>query len=218
MKQQIDLKQIERKVWTSFYEDGIWDIYLGILLMAMAVGSLLLDIGIFSEMTVLLVYICLVGMASAFLWLGKRFITFPRIGRVSFGPKGKVRKKKAAVVFTMSVIVGLVIFLLILLSVKNSWFSGLSMDFIFPAIWVGHMILVFSLAAYFLRFNRLYVIGAMYAIAIPFDIILKELLHRDLTFVAIGIPSMVILIMGGIVLTRFLSKYQKPVEVVSDGC
>ena len=36
MTNHVDLKRLERKVWTSFFEDGLWDIYLGILLMAMS--------------------------------------------------------------------------------------------------------------------------------------------------------------------------------------
>ncbi len=211
MEQQIDLKKLERKVWTSFFEDGIWDIYLGILLMAMAVGALLSDIGV-PEATQIIGYISLVGAASLFLWLGKRFITVPRVGRVNYGPKAKARKRKTSMVLAMSVLVGLLAFVIVTLSFKGFISRALPMDLFLPAIWVGNMLVVFSLAAYFLRFHRLYLIGVMFAMAIPLDIMLKELVHQDLTFVAFGVPALVILIMGGIVLTRFLRKYSRPAE------
>ena len=212
MEQQIDLKQIERKVWTSFFEDGIWDIYLGLLLMAMAIAALLWDIGTRSGVTLFVIYVCLVGAAFVFFWFGKRFITIPRIGRVNFGPKGRARKRKTSIVFALSVLVGLALFVIITINIKNTLSSVLSLDIFVPAVWVANMLVVFSLAAYFLHFNRLYLIGVMFAIAFPLDIVLKELLHRDLTFLAFGVPAMVILIMGGVVLARFLRKYSKSTE------
>ena len=207
-EQSIDLKQLERKVWKSFFEDGIWDIYLGLLLMAMAIGTLLSDSGA-SQATQGIVYLSLVGVASLFLWLGKHFITVPLIGHVKFGSEGKTRTRKTVVVLAASVLVGLIAFSVAALSVKGSMARAIPMDLFLPAIWVGNMLIVFSLAAHFLRFNRLYLIGALFAVAIPLDIVLKELLHRDLTFVAFGVPALVILIMGGIVLTRFLRKYSR---------
>lgn len=212
MDQQIDLKQIERKVWTSFFEDGIWDIYLGLLLMAMAIAALLWDIGTRSEVTLFVIYVCLVGAAFGFFWFGKRFITIPRIGRVHFGPKGRARKKKTSIVFALSVLVGLVLFIIITINIKDTLSRVLSLNIFVPAVWVANMLVVFSLAAYFLHFNRLYLIGVMFAIGFPLDIVLKELLHRNLTFFAFGVPAMVVLIMGGVVLVRFLRKYSKSTE------
>lgn len=215
MEQQIDLKQLERKVWTSFFEDGIWDIYLGILLLAMAIGAFLSDIRA-PETTLIVIYACLVCLAFLFLWLGKHFITIPRIGRVRFGPKGRERKKKTSIVFAISVLVGLVLFVIVTLSVKGSLSRALPMDLFLPAVWVGNMLIVFSLAAYFLRFRRLYLIGVMFAVGVPLDIVLRELTNRDLSFVAFGLPALVILVMGGVVLFRFLRKYPRPAEVTSD--
>ena len=208
MEQQIDLKQLERKVWTSFFEDGIWDICLGLWLMAMAVGALLLDIRA-PETMLIVIYACLVGLASLFLWLGKRFITIPLVGRVTFRAKGKARIKKATVLLAISALVGLIAFSVVGLSVKGSLSSVVPMDILVPAIWVGNMLIVFSLAAYILHYKRLYLIGVMFAIGMPLDIVLKELTHRDLSFVAFGLPAMVILIMGTIVLVRFLQKYPR---------
>ena len=211
MEQKIDLKQLERKVWTSFFEDGIWDIYLGSLLMAMGIGALISDTGM-SHTATMIIYVFLVGVAFLFLLLGKRFITIPRIGRVKFGPKGQVRKRKTRIVFAVSVLVGLVAFVIAALSAKGSLSRSVGIDILVPAIWVGNMIIVFSLAAYFLRFKRLYLIGVMFAIAVPLDIVLTALTHRDLTPVAFGFPALVILVVGVLALARFLRKYPKPTE------
>jgi len=215
MEQQIDLKQLERKVWMSFYEDGLWDIYLGMLLMAMAVGALLSDMGA-PETTLIITYGCLVGAAFVFLWLGKRFITIPRLGLVHFGPQAKARKKKASVIFAVSVLVGLIVFVMFLPTVKDSFFKILPIDLVFPAIWVANMLIVFSLAAYFLHYRRLYLIGVMFAVGVPLDILLRELTNRDLSVIAFGLPALVILVMGGVVLSRFLSRYSLGAEVTLD--
>ncbi|KPJ71947.1 hypothetical protein AMJ52_07975 [candidate division TA06 bacterium DG_78] len=154
----------------------------------------------------------LIVAAILFLWAGKRFITTPRIGRVIYGPKGKARNLKTVIVLAISVLVGLVAFVIAALSAKGSLPQSLPAELLLPGIWVGNMLVVFSLAAYFLHFDRLYLIGVMFAICVPLDIVLKELLHLDLTFVAFGVPAMVILIIGGIVLARFLRKYSRPTE------
>jgi len=46
MSQTINLKELERKAWRSVFQDGLWDIFLGLLLLAMAIGALLSDIGV----------------------------------------------------------------------------------------------------------------------------------------------------------------------------
>ena len=208
MEQSIDLKQLERKVWTSFFEDGIWDICLGLWLMAMAVGSLLTDGGV-PEATQIIVYISLITAACLFLLLGKRFITVPLIGRVTFRAKGKTRIKKTIVLFAVSALVGLIAFSAVAFSASGYISRALPMDIFVPAIWVGNMLIVFSLAAYVLHYKRLYLIGVMFAIGLPLDIILREVTHQDLTFIAFGLPAMVILTMGAIVLIRFLRKYPR---------
>ena len=210
-EQVIDLKKLERKVWTSFFEDGIWDIYLGMLLVAMACGALLTDLGV-PESTQIIAYLVLIVAAMLFLWAGKRYITAPRIGRVIYGAKGKARKTKTTIILAFSVLVGLVAFVIAWLSAKGNLPQSLPVELLLPSIWVGNMIIVFSLAAYFLRFNRLYVIGAMFAVAVPLDIVLTALTKRDLSFVAFGIPAMVILIMGIVVLARFVRKYPVGME------
>ena len=34
MTQNINLKALEKKAWRSVFQDGLWDIFLGLLLMA----------------------------------------------------------------------------------------------------------------------------------------------------------------------------------------
>ncbi len=205
MSQTINLKELERKAWTSYFQDGLWDIYLGLLLLAMAVSALLSDVG-FSESLGMTIFIGLEVLAVLVLWVGKKLITVPRMGRVKFGPKRKAKLSWVRVVLFISVLVGAGVFVagLAVRSNRPEWLNG---TFVFPAAWMVNAMVVFSLGAYFLDFNRLYLIGVMYALAVPLDIVFRQFTDIDLSFIAFGAPAMVILIIGLVVFARFLRDY-----------
>jgi len=206
--QKINLKEVERKAWRSFYQDGLWDIFWGLLLLAMAISALLSDIGT-SEPLQYGILIALEALAILVLFVGKRLITVPRMGHAKFGPKRRRRLSKVSVILAISALVGMVFFLAAQ-AVTGNLSKGMTLEFIFPAGWVVNCLVVFSLMAYFMDFSRLYLIGVMYAIAVPLDIMQRELSSIDLTFVAFGVPAAVILLMGAVVFIRFLRKYPLP--------
>ena len=205
MSQNISLKELERKAWTSSFQDGLWDIYLGLLLLAMAVWALLSDVG-FSESLGMAIFIGLEVLAMLVLWAGKKIVTIPRMGRVRFGPKRKAKLNWVRVILFISVLVGAGVFVAGLATRANrpEWLNA---TLIFPAAWMVNAIVVFSLGAYFLDFNRLYLIGVMYALPVPLDIMFREFTDIDLSFLAFGVPAVVILLTGTVVLIRFLRDY-----------
>jgi len=205
MSQNINLKELERKAWTSYFQDGLWDIYLGLLLLAMAIQALLSDVG-FSESLGITILIGVEVLAVLVLWVGKKIITVPRMGRVKFGPKRKAKLSWVVVILFISVLVGAGVFL-VASAMRGNRPGWLNAAFFAPAAWVVNAIVVFSLGAYFLDFNRLYLIGVLYALAVPLDILFRELTDIDLSFIAFGAPAMVILITGLVVLVRFLRDY-----------
>jgi len=210
MSQTINLKELERKAWTSYFQDGLWDIYLGLLLLAMAVWALLSDVG-FSESWGMTILIGLEVLAVLVLWAGKKFITVPRMGRVRFGPKRKAKLSWVRVILFISVLVGAGVFLAAS-AMRGNRPGWLNAAFFAPAVWVGNAIVVFSLGAHFLDFSRLYLIGVMYALAVPLDIVFRKVADIDLSFIAFGAPAMVILIIGLVVFARFLREYPLPTE------
>jgi len=205
VSQTINLKELERRAWRSVFQDGLWDIYLGLLLLAMAVWVLLSDVG-FSESWGMAIFIGLEVLAMLVLWAGKKFITVPRMGRVKFGPKRKAKLSWVRVILFISVLVGAGVFVAALAMRTNrpEWLNG---TFVFPAAWMVNAMVVFSLGAYFLDFSRLYLIGVMYALPVPLDIVFRKFSDIDLSFSAFGAPAMVILIIGLVVFTRFLRDY-----------
>ena len=215
MSPNINLKELERKAWTSYFQDGLWDIYLGLLLLAMAIGALLSDIGVPGawHMTI---YGTLMVLSMLVLWAGKKFITVPRMGRVKFGPKRKAKLNWVRVVLLLSVLVGAGVFVAGL-AMRGNRPGWLNAAFFFPAAWVVNAIVVFSLGAYFLDFSRLYLIGVLCALPVPLDMMFHEFAGIDLSFIAFGVPAIIILIVGLVMFVRFLRDYPVVPEEASYG-
>lgn len=211
MSRDINLKELERKAWRSVFQDGLWDIYLGLLLMALAIYALLSKTKL-PEAQQMVIYIGLMALSMLVLWAGKRFITLPRMGRVKFGPRGKTRRRKAAVLLAISVLVGALVSIVTSLALKGNLSDGLPLHLVVPAAWALNMLVLFSLGAYFLDYDRLYLIGVLYALAVPLLIWLDEFAGIKLGFIALAVPAGIILIVGLVVLVRFLRDYPLPAE------
>jgi hypothetical protein len=100
----LNLKELERLAYLRTYQDGLYDIYLGGLLATFAASGFMIFPG--SEMEpveVLIYYLIGMGLSSLVFWLGKKYITLPRIGFVIFGPRRKKRIRD--LILTMAVII-----------------------------------------------------------------------------------------------------------------
>jgi hypothetical protein len=212
MSTNINLKEIERKAWRSMFQDGLWDIYLGLILFAMGMGALLEKLSLGSVQQYV-VYIGLLILAMAVLWAGKRFITMPRMGRVKFGPQRKVRQNLVRFVLFGSVLFGVIVWIITSL-VSGGWAAGLPWKTIFPAVYALNMLVVFGLAAYIFQFGRLYLIAVLYAFPVPVDFLVGQKWGLDLGYIAFSIPAVIIIAIGVTLLVRFVR--ENPVRDVPD--
>lgn len=196
MLKKLDLKEIERKAWTSYFEDGLWDIFLGLLVLTGGIRGLTDNLWF---------YLMLLPAALA-PTLGKRFITIPRMGLVKFGPARKVKRERMGTVLVISVLVTLA---LLLLS-----HSGLAL----PKIPISPIIAIFyagalGAVAYYMDFRRLYAYGLLFAVS--------ELLWgrfgKPIGPIVDTVSGIVILLVGLVVFIRFLRKYPLPTERALDG-
>jgi len=205
MSEKLNLKELERKAWRSFFDDGLWDIYLGLLLGLMGASSLLDGSGL-SEGWAMGIYIGLLVLVMLAFWAAKRFVTVPRIGLVKFGRERKVRRIKTALVLFASVVFGLVV-MLVTSAARRDAAPDVPWRVLMPAIWALNMLVVFGLMGYFLDFQRLYFIGLLYAITIPLnEILLTQAGIRvgSYLFLAFGL---IIAAVGVVYLIRFLCNY-----------
>lgn len=205
MSNTISLKELERKAYRSFFGDGIWDIYLGLLLLSMGGGPILMGAGA-APSTAMVLSLSL-GVAAVALFLGgKRLITIPRLGRVKFGEARGKGTKRTRAVMALSVLVGLAVF--VLMSAKRLPIGGPGGIPVAALIWAGNCVVVFGLAAYFLDFSRLYAYGLLYAASFSLGVVLTEQLGRQYGFlVAYGATAGPMLVIGVALLSRFLRAY-----------
>lgn len=206
MTQDVDLKQIERKAWTSYFHDGLWDIFIGVLVAAWAVGPLLGDLGL-SDIWSGVIFLPFVAVACAIFWTGKRFVTRPRMGLVRFGPKRKARLTKIGLVTSALLTVGLVVGIVASMSSTTS-------GWVYPAALSAVLLVGFSVGAYFLDFPRLYLYGALLALCLPVGEVLFRyagVAHHGwpATF---GVSAAVMLLIGVTLFARFVRKYPVPVQ------
>jgi hypothetical protein len=202
MTTNMNLKQIERKAWTSFFQDGLWDIFMGLVLLAVGIPGVLSNI-FSSELHQDAAAAVLMVLAFLPHWAGKRFITVPRMGHVKFSRARKSRQTKVAVIYAISAVVGVIVFLMVMLGLSSTppaWVQRLGVQGFLALGIGGWMLFILGLASYFMDFTRGYVIAALYAFAFSGTV----LLHNPIMFLMAGTIAV---LMGVVVLIRFLRKY-----------
>ena len=210
--ENIDLKEIEKKTWRSTLEDGILEIYFGILVLGLGMGITLIDIlPNLLDKTISFIFI---GIGLMFFILAKKYISQPHLGVVKFGLKRKSRKLKTIVVLSINSIILLIIYLIGFINPDfrlrfPAYLDGLIIGLLFVSV-------PLCFVAYFLQFTRLYVyallLGCGFYLADSSSIIIPIPFNFLITYLLLG--GFIILV-GIIYLIRFVRKYQLPQEEVN---
>jgi hypothetical protein len=198
MNNPLNLKELERKAYRSFYQDGIWDIFFGLMMLAMYAFTLFDSME--NKALRLLVMLFIEIGAVFFLIYGKKQITVPRLGNVNFSPR---RKKRLLYVFLANSVSLLV--LIALQVARRADIPFLNSDAtssIFLGIWI---VFITSIMAYFLDFDRLYLYGLIYGAAFT------AVLMTDLPILFLGAAAL-ILVPGVVIFAQFLTKYEPYME------
>jgi hypothetical protein len=214
VSEKLSLKELERKAFRSTFQDGLWDIFLGLLLLNMGGGTLLGGSGMSPlwSMVVLTAFVCAV---LALFWAGKKYVTAPRMGLVEFGPQRKSKLRRVRVVLFLSVLVGVLMFLWGL----GAWSGRLPYvlaELPIPAyVWALQCVVVFSVAAYFMDVTRFYIYGVVYAVPFPLGILLAH--NTELTgalsmAITFGTAGGILVLIGVVLFVRFLRRYPLPAE------
>ncbi|MFW9938300.1 MAG: hypothetical protein ACFFD5_11675 [Candidatus Thorarchaeota archaeon] len=201
---------MEKKAWRSTFQDGIWDIFFGLIFLGFGVAGLsaLFDLpeNQFFDIGTEIILIPWNIATVFFFYLGKKFITIPRLGFVKFGTKRKKTRKVIIIFLIVNVIFA---FLLIILS-----FIGMSnliqLNPLLDPLLIGLLIITLplSILGFFLDFYRL----IFYSLFAGLGFFLSELFYPItgepfdliLSFCLIGST---IIIIGLIYLIKFLQKY-----------
>jgi hypothetical protein len=186
MSEMIDLRDVERRAWTLYFQDGLWDIFFGLLFLGGGLRAL----------TDNLWFYLLVLAGVLVVILGKRWITLPRLGQIHFSPQREARTRVVRVVAAGAMLITAVIFILI---ISGADLSGAPVGWIFVIMVPG----VFLLMAYMMDFTRLY----GYTVLIAVFTVLGEFVGDPAAAWAQIIAGLVPLTVGIILLVRFLRRY-----------
>ena len=189
--QGLDLKGIERKAWTSFWDDGLVDIVAGTFLITPGIRILTDNVwftaGFFIGLPILLV--------------GKR-ITASRMGRVRFGPERKRRLITGKKVFGIVLLAILAIWMVTLGGVVDTSVA------IRAVVLGGGLLMIWGLIAYFMDLRRLY----LYAAFLATCWVLLELDYEPAGPIALVGSGSIALFIGLSMFIRFLRKYPNQVN------
>jgi len=186
METSLNLDKIEQRAWTAYFEDGLVDICLGLLLLGGGIRMLADNVW----------YNFIVLAGVLILAAGKRLVTFPRLGRVKFGPSRRIRNRKVLLIGAAAMIATFVLLVFALMG------KAPSRTVTAPVFGFG-FILLFGLIAYFTEFNRLY----FYAFLTGVTWYLIELRDNSVGPVASVIAGCIALGIGIIMLGRFIRRY-----------
>jgi hypothetical protein len=208
MERKINLKELEKKAFRSTFQDGIWDIFLGVLLFNLGFGPGGLKLGLSIPVTAG-IGICVAALAMTGFILAKKYITTPRLGQVNFSPARKRRVGKVTILLVLSVVAGALLFVFGgIIKILPGTLGAVP----FPAVAFGvNCLVLFSLASFFLNINRFYAYGILYAFSLPAGFVLeKNAAFAGALFLPFVLSAAIMAGWGIILFVRFLKNHPLP--------
>ncbi len=202
MTEEVNLKELERKAYLSYHQDGLLDIGLGLFILAIGIGWA-------TGMAWLAGVLAATGFST---FAGaKKVLTIPRLGLVQFGPERIRREKKEKsfflLFFTVTAVLGGMMFMLVT-SIYRGEFGGTSgvLARTLEAMIMAPIGLIGALAmaalAYWRQLTRYYYYALLLFLAVSVGPLLG-IAHLVYTTAA----GAVITVAGLVLLVRFLLAY-----------
>ncbi len=199
----MNLRELERKAWTAYFDDGILDITIGLFVLAFGIGMT-------TPYTGLAVF---AWMVIFFFAAAKKSITLPRVGLVKFSPEKEERMKKEraffVIFFSITALIGLAFFLALTAGIPQSLKTVVGELALFSyelIIAVG-----ICLVGYWKQIRRFYAYTGFLLVAVVAGMLLdipgaNPLITMRYHFTATGV---IILLTGLVVLARFFRRYPR---------
>jgi hypothetical protein len=206
MGSPISLKEAERKVFKTSFDDGLWDILVGCIFLQFAIAPLLsASLGDFWSSAVFLPFW---GLVFFIILQVRKIVVRPRIGVVRYGAVRRTRLLRFTVVMLC-----LNFFSLFLGSLAGAFFGAVS-GWVINTVFGLLLLNFFSITAYFLDMPRFYLYGIITALSPlvgEFLYTVYKVPHHGYP-VTFGISSMVMIMTGLVIFVRLLRDNPLPVE------
>ena len=194
MSTPISLKDAERKAFQSTFEDGLWDVFIGCSFPLQLTIAPFLSRSM-GDLWSSAVFLPFWGAVYLVIWLVRKKVVAPRIGKVEFGPARKSKLKKLSAALLIVNVIAFILGIVAALGFRSLPVGG-------PPIVMGLTLLIgFSSAAYFLDFPRLYVYGLLGALAPP----IGEWLYQNMGASHHGFPIVFGTLAGVMILTGLVT-------------
>jgi len=207
MGEATDLKALEKKAWTSYFQDGLWEIVIGTILLVSALSCALESAGVADATRTAIYFPLMVALPPLIITLGKWYITLPRMGIAKFGDRRILNQIKMMVAIAATLSVNLVM-----------W--GLST--IYPEATRGpyglllvtfDVLAIFCLIGYYMDYKGFYLIAVIVAMPYPVTYLLEHytaIVPNDT--LSYAIPAIILLAIGLSALFQFMRRYEVPKE------
>jgi len=199
MSEQIDVKKIERKAYMSYHQDGLWDIFLGAIILAWGV-SMMTEMASMSGVWFVVLF--------PLLMAAKRRITYPRLGYAEF-PRARRSKLQMTILLAIVMLLGVLVLLLWMSQLGSSSLRDWLRQY-FKIAFGAMVAIVLALMAVIHWIKRLYVYAGV--IFLSFAGAQRLNFHMKFSFIAAGA---IIAFSGLVLLIRFLRKYPLPERMAS---
>lgn len=202
MAEKTNLVKIEKKIYSSLFNDGTLDILGGLWFLGLGLSMLLEDLG-FGISEELMLYTVIPAFVVYFALIF--FVTNPKKGVIKLPEKVKRSKTKFLTIQMIWLVGALIAGIYFSMQPVN---PNLWTDISVSLFWITGSIMLCSIAAYSLKIDRFYIYGLLIAIPFPFRIFTKKIFF-DISTAMFFIVAIIILVWGVILLTRFIKNTPK---------
>jgi hypothetical protein len=193
-----NLKEIERRAYMSYHQDGLLDIFVGLYILGFGLGiymDIIWEYGFGSIMPAILI------AAVLPIWIAaKRKITMPRIGFVKFGARGS---NKLFAIFLGIMVAGLGVFFVFTFATFQGARQWLDLIFQNGMLVVGFgSLAVCLLFGYSMGLKRLYAYGVLALVAL----VIGHFMGIFFAYILLAL-GLTVMVAGFALLIGFVRKY-----------
>lgn len=197
----LSLRRLESKSWRANQRDGLFDLFFASLFLGLGMAALADWLGA-PDGVPLAVGVVIQAAGVVFLWVGRRWITAPRLGRVRFGASRRRRIRTTRLVLAACVVMTAgVVTLTALGGLSGKTVSRLTVSAVAALL----VFVPLAAIAYFQEFPRMLVYAALFAAGEFGGTLLEGIdgLPAPRT-IAFGVSALVSAAIGATILLRFL--------------